>query len=253
MKMTSHVFATLLFAIAIAVACEPRTRMLEPDTSALIPRRLIFGNEERSEARLSPDGSLLSFLAPIDGVLNLWVGPIDDLATARPVTSDRERGIEIYAWAYTNRHLLYLQDEGGDENWQLHVVDLEDDTSRSLTPREGVRARIHARDPNFPEEILVALNDRDPELHDLHRINIVSGESTLVEQNEGFAFFTTDRDFRVRLARRSTPDGGAAYYRRNEMGEWKLFQSVPMEDDLTTWNVGFDASGPCGCGCCRHR
>ncbi|MCZ6661431.1 MAG: S9 family peptidase [Actinobacteria bacterium] len=238
---TAKYSAALLFALAIA--CTPQARAPELDTAKLIPRQLLFGNADRSEARLSPDGCRLSFLAPVDGVLNLWVAPIDNLPAAVPVTDDRDRGIEIYVWAYTSRHVLYLQDEDGDENWQVHVVDLEDGRSRSLTPSEGVSARIQARDPEFPEEILVALNDRDPELHDLYRVNFVSGERVLVEKNEGFAFFTTDQHFRVRLARRSTPDGGAAFYRRNHAGDWELFQSIPMEDFLTTWNVGFDDGG----------
>src|SRR2546423_12941320 len=57
----------------------------------LIPRKLLFGNPDKAGTKISPDGKLISFLAPVDGVLNVWVGPIDDPAAAKPVTNDKKR------------------------------------------------------------------------------------------------------------------------------------------------------------------
>ena len=91
----------------------------------LIPRTVLFGNPDRASVQLSPDGSQIAYLAPRDGVLNVWVAPRDDLAAARPVTDDTGRGIRFYGWAYTNTHILYIQDKNGDENWRLYVVDLQ--------------------------------------------------------------------------------------------------------------------------------
>src|SRR4051812_8196505 len=91
---------------------------------ALIPRQVLFGNPDRAAVRLSHDGKYISYLAPRDGVLNVWVAPIDKPSDAKPVTTDTKRGIQVYSWAYNNQHILYLQDEGGDENWNVHAVEL---------------------------------------------------------------------------------------------------------------------------------
>jgi len=108
----------------------------------LIPRSVLFGNPDKANPQISPDGTRLSFLAPVDGVLNVWVGPSDDPAAAKPVTEDRKRGIRSYFWAYTGNHLVYLQDKDGDENLRVYVVDLKKGETRNLTPLEGVRSEI---------------------------------------------------------------------------------------------------------------
>jgi Tol biopolymer transport system component len=106
----------------------------------LIPRSVLFGNPERTAPRISPDGRSLAWIAPLDGVLNVWVAPIGDSeagvdwAAARVVTADTDRGVRVFAWAHDGRHLLYLQDAGGDENWRLYDVDLESLERRDLTP-----------------------------------------------------------------------------------------------------------------------
>src|ERR1017187_2296140 len=93
----------------------------------LIPRRVLFGNPERVSPRISPDGTLLAWIAPHEGVLNVWVAPAGadgvDWAQARVVTDDTDRGIRMFTWAHDGRHVLYLRDTGGDENWRLHDVD----------------------------------------------------------------------------------------------------------------------------------
>jgi hypothetical protein len=192
----------------------------------LIPRDVLFGNPDRAALRVSPDGRHLSFLAPVNGVLNVWVAPVDDIGAAKPVTKDTGRGIHIYFWAYTSRNLLYLQDQGGDENWKVFVVDVVSAQSKDLTPFESIpgpdgkpmmlpsgkpmrpKARIEQVSPKFPDTILVGLNARDPRYHDLYRVNIRTGERTFVQQNPGFEGFVTDDDYRVRFAVRTTSDGG---------------------------------------------
>ena len=90
----------------------------------VIPRSALFGNPEKAQARLSPDGKFVSFIAPKDGVLNVWVGPRSDPSAAKPVTNDTKRGIRQHFWAYDNKHVLYQQDEGGDENWHIYATDV---------------------------------------------------------------------------------------------------------------------------------
>ncbi len=213
------------------------------DSIPLIPREVLFGNPDKTQARLSPDGRQLAYLAPVEGVLNVWVAPVDSPEAARPVTRDTGRGIRFYLWAYTNDHILYIQDKGGDENWRVYSVDLTTDETLDLTPIEEVNAQIQQVSPDFPQEILVALNDRNPELHDLYRIHIGTGERQCIQENPGFVDFVTDDAYAVRFANRMTPDGGAEMLAPAPDGSWTLFARIPMEDVLSTWVLGFDKSG----------
>ncbi|MCU0502135.1 MAG: S9 family peptidase [Anaerolineae bacterium] len=208
----------------------------------LIPRTVLFGNPDRASVQLSPDGNQIAYLAPRAGVLNVWVAPRDALAAARPVTDDAGRGIRFYGWAYTNTHILYIQDKNGDENWRLYVVDLQGGGVKDLTPFEGVQARLQELSPHFPHEVLVTINNRNVQLHDLYRLDIRSGALTLVRQNDGFMGFLTDDAFRLRGALRMTPDGGLEMY-QPAGDDWSLWETIPAEDSLTTGAAGFDKSG----------
>ncbi len=218
-------------------------KLYQEDTTPLIPREVLFGNPDKVSARISPDGAQISYLAPVDGVLNVWVGPADDPSAAKPVTDDTDRGIRGYFWAYTNDHILYIQDKAGDENWRIYSVNLNTGEIKDLTPVKGVQARIYGVSPKFPDEILVALNDRVPQLHDLYRVNIDTGERSLILENEGFLSFVIDDDYNVRFAIRMTPDGGSEILKPTEEGGWELFVKITMEDMLTTGPVGFDKTG----------
>jgi dipeptidyl aminopeptidase/acylaminoacyl peptidase len=209
----------------------------------LIPRRALFSNPDKALPKLSPSGSRISHLAPVNDVLNVWVGPADNIAAARPVTNDTKRGIRFYSWAYTDQHLLYIQDKDGDENWHVYSVDLITGQTKDLTPLDGVQAQIEALSHNSPSEIIVGLNNRDPQLHDLYRINIHTGERSLVQQNEGFSGFVIDHNYNVRLAVRMTPDGGTEFFQPGERGAWQPFMRVAMEDVLNTNPLGFDRTG----------
>jgi dipeptidyl aminopeptidase/acylaminoacyl peptidase len=194
-------------------------------------------------ARLSPDGQQLAYLAPLEGVLNVWVGPADQPDQMKPVTDDSGRGIRFYAWAYTNEHILYLQDKDGDEDWQLYCVDLGSGEIRNLTPLEGVQAQVLAASPDSPNEIIVGLNDRSPQLHDLYRVNIIDGQRQLIQQNDGFMSFVIDEAYQVRYANRMRPDGGFDMLKVMGDEEWPVFMEVPGEDLLTTNVTGFNQAG----------
>ncbi|MBN1511809.1 MAG: S9 family peptidase, partial [Phycisphaerae bacterium] len=212
------------------------------DAVPLIPRRVLFGNPDRLRPQLSPDGSKLGFVAPVDNVLNVWVGPSDDPSSARPVTKDTHRGIRSFFFAHTNQHLVYIQDKDGDENWRVYSVDLGTNETRELTPGTGVRAQVQQLSPQFPDEILIGLNNRDPQFHDLYRVNIGTGQRTLVQENEQFAAFVTDEEFQVRFGLRITPDGGNELLRRTG-DAWGPFLVIGPDDTITTHPVGFDESG----------
>ncbi|MEE9538001.1 MAG: S9 family peptidase [candidate division NC10 bacterium] len=217
--------------------------MSERGTPPLIPREVLFGNPDKASAQLSPNGKKIGHLAPLNGVLNVWVGPADDPAAAKPITKDTGRGIRFYGWAFTSNHILYIQDKDGDENWRLYSVDLNTGETKDLTPIEGVQARVQEVSPKFPDEILVGINDRVPELHDIYLVNIGTGVKRLIQENEGFVGFVTDDEYNIRLAKRMTPDGGSEILRPTGEGGWEPFMTVAMEDTLTTSPVDFDKTG----------
>lgn len=211
--------------------------------AALIPRKVLFDNPDKAAPKISPDGKQISFLAPVNGVMNVWVGPIDKPGDAKPVTQDKLRGIRSYNWAYTSQHMLYIQDQGGDENWHVYRVDLKTNETKDLTPIKGVNARIEEVSQKFPQEILVGLNDRDAKFHDIHRVNLLTGELKMIQKNDGFLGFMTDDDFNVRFAYKFAPDGGQIAMKPDGKGGWTEFMKTPMADSLTTNPAGFDKSG----------
>jgi len=175
-------------------------------------------------------------------VLNVWVAPVDQLGEAQPITSSTNRGIRRYFWAYDNEHVVYLQDKGGDENWRAYSVNVASGEEVDLTPMEGIQAQIMGVSDRIPGEILMGINDRDPRLHDVHRINLASGERTLVVENPGFVAFLADADYNIRLGIRPTDTGGMEIM-AFQAGAWESFSEIPQEDALTTSPVGFDGSG----------
>jgi dipeptidyl aminopeptidase/acylaminoacyl peptidase len=212
-------------------------------TTPLIPREVLFGNPERASPGISPDGTRIAWLAPVDGVLNVWVGQIgaDD---AKPVTDDTDRGIRDYRWAHDDRHLLYVQDRGGDENWHLYAVDLEGGGTRDLTPFDGVQAQLVATDKEFPDQVLVGLNKDNPELHDVYQLDLATGKLDLVASNPGFIGWLADADLRVRCGVAPTPDGGLiVMVRDSEDAEWRQALQVGPEDALGTSPVAFSRDG----------
>ena len=217
----------------------------------LIPRQVLFGNPERVSPALSPDGTMLAWIAPRDGVLNVWVAPGGggsgdgiDWAAARVVTDDTDRGIRQFAWAHDGRHLLYLQDTGGDENWRLHDVDLQTMQRRDLTPFEGVHTQIIAMEKKFPTDVLVGLNLDNPQLHDVYRLDLVTGELVKEVENPGFAGWLADTQLVVRGAIAPKPDGGMTVLVRDDpAADWRPLLEVPPDDALTTDLFSFSADG----------
>jgi dipeptidyl aminopeptidase/acylaminoacyl peptidase len=215
----------------------------------LIPRSVLFGNPQRANARVSPNGKWLSFLAPVEGILNVWVAPIDEPTQARPVTDDKVRDIRGHYWAYTGNHIIYSQDKAGDENWHIYVTEVATLETRDITPLEKIHAQVQDVSQKFPNEILVGLNDRIPQLHDIYRVNIETGERKLVQQNEGVAAYVTDDEFRVRFTFNYTPDGGTVLLKPKTPGqtgegaEWEDFIQTGPEDAMTTGPAGFNKDG----------
>jgi len=213
-----------------------------PDSVPLIPRATLFGNPDRAGVQISPDGTQVSWLAPVEGVLNVWVAPVGDLAAAKPVTEDTDRGIRQYFWMPNSTHLVYLQDRGGDENWRAYSVDLATGDEIDLTPFDGVRATIAHVSRDFPDTLAIGLNDRDPQYHDIHLVNAATGERTLLFENPRFAGVTLDDAMQVRLVSEMNPDGSEATF-LVEGEAYAPFDTVPFEDTMGTRSVGLDRKG----------
>ena len=215
----------------------------------LIPLTVLFGNPERVSPRISPDGSQLAWIAPHDGVLNVWLAPIIsqsgvDWGAARVVTDDTDRGIRQFAWAHDGRHLLYLQDTGGDENWRLHDVDLPTMERRDLTPFDGVQTELIASEREFPDEILVGLNKDNPQLHDVYRLDLKTGELSKELTNPGLIGMLADAKLTVRAGLEPRPDGSMVLVVRDSAdSDWRELVTISAEDSLTTGPVAFSADG----------
>ena len=213
----------------------------EPD---LIPRKTLFGNPERTDVKISCDGTRISYLAPVKGVLNVWVAKADAIGDAQPVTRETHRGIRLYFWTYSPEHIMYLQDRDGDENWHVYVVNVETSETRDLTPYDGVQAQPLPPSEFFPDEVLIGLNRRDPRVPDLYRVNILTGEMQLVVSNDfGAVQFVSDARLTPRLAVVPTQQGGAHVLSPSESGPWEIAMDIEPEDEQTTHLLNFDVQG----------
>ena len=208
----------------------------------LIPRAHLFGNPNRSGGTISPDGAYLAWVAPLNGIMNVWVEPTSKPDVARPITHDAGRGVRDYYWTYDGRHLVFMQDSGGDENWRLHAVDVHTGGTRPLTP-EGVRASPAGGSRHIRGEVLATLNERDPSYPDLFRVELATGNMTLVADNPGYAGFIADYQFVPRLAQRPTPDGGQDMLRPAAAGGWEHWLPIPAEDSFSTGASHLSADG----------
>jgi dipeptidyl aminopeptidase/acylaminoacyl peptidase len=214
----------------------------------LVPRHVLFGNPERVSPHISPDGSQLAWIAPHDGVLNVWVAPVGaggvDWDAAQVVTEDKDRGVRVFAWARDGRHLLYLQDTGGDENWRLYDVDMVTMARRDLTPFDGIAARIIATRKSHRNEVLVAMNRENPELHDVFRLDLTTGELEKLIENPGYAGWLADEDLVVRAAISPLPDGGFdLLVRESADAEWRTLLTIGAEDAPSSDILAFSGDG----------
>jgi protease II len=210
----------------------------------LIPREVLFGNPIKTHAQISPDGKMMAYLAPVNNVLNVWVktiGKEDDKA----VTKDEDRGLRRYFWAADSKHIMYLQDVGGNENWRLYAVALENDEIKDLTPYEEVQVQIVARDKHFPSELLIGMNKEDPNVHDVYHLDLTSGELELVAKNPGnISSWLADANMEVRCAMVAMTDGSfELMLRETEEAGWEKLLTWGPEDNMTSWPVSFSKDG----------
>jgi dipeptidyl aminopeptidase/acylaminoacyl peptidase len=201
-------------------------------TTPLIPREILFGNPQRSSPKLSRDGKYLTYLAPDDkDVLQVWLRTLRQVDD-RQLTDDKKRGIRAYFWTYHPEQLIYLQDSDGDENFHLYLVNIHSNIVRDLTPFQGVKAQVIALDPDFPDEILVGLNLKNPQIFDVYRINLNNGAVEFDTENPGnIVDWTADAQFQILAALGATPDGGSELlYRETTKQPWQTLNRWGPDD-----------------------
>jgi dipeptidyl aminopeptidase/acylaminoacyl peptidase len=256
MRFRTKVLGTLALAAslaAIAAAANAQQGETMSTTTAaeavasvpLIPREALYGNPTRASGMVSPDGKWLSWMAPHEGVMNVWVAPASDPSAARRMTNATDRPIPQYFWAPDAQSLLYVQDKDGDENYLLYQVDVATGEERVLTPFEKTRVSLVGTSNTIKDKILVGLNNRDPRFHDVHLLDLKTGELKLVRENtEGFIGFLADDSLTLRWALAQNAAGGMDMY---EIIDGKVAEtpreSTGLEDSLTTTVAGYTTDG----------
>jgi dipeptidyl aminopeptidase/acylaminoacyl peptidase len=211
----------------------------------LIPRADFFGNPSKAGGRLSPDGKWLAWLAPRNGVLNVWVAPLGAMDQAKPMTDERGRPVAAYWWSPDSAQILYATDTGGDENYQLYGVGVASGERRQLTHFPKARVSIAAVSHSISDRILVNANDRDPHYFDVLSLDLKTGALAPVFQNDqGFAGFLIDDSLTVRGASKPLPSGDVALYqiKDGKAGD-QPFETIPYEDGATTQAIGYTYDG----------
>jgi dipeptidyl aminopeptidase/acylaminoacyl peptidase len=230
----------LILLLFVVTACQtPVPKIQQPP---IIDRELLFDNPEIAGGQLSPDGKFISFIKPYKGTQNIWVKRSDeDFAAAKPVTSDTIRPIRNYFWSRDSKFILYSQDKGGDENFNIYAVNPQEapapgsdiPLNRDLTNLKGVRVYIYAVPLTDPDAIYIGLNDRDKSWHDLYKMKISTGERTLIRQNSaedritGWVFDWNDQ---LRLASRANADGSNDILRVDPKELVKIYTTSVFEE-----------------------
>lgn len=226
----------LLATLGAALGAESTTSNGPP---ALIDRQLFFGDPQISGAGISPDGRLISFLRPYHGVRNIWVKRRDEpFDRAHPVTADAVRPIQQYRWSEDSRFLLYTQDQGGDENFNLYAVDVtvapepgtEVPPARNLTKLRGVRTVLYGVSRADPDIAYIGLNDRDKAWDDVYKVRLSTGQRTLLKKNdERISTWLFDLDGNLRLGQRVAPNGDTQILRLDPRGYKQIYQCTVFE------------------------
>lgn len=233
----------LAAALPMAALADARKAAITVGDTPLIPRAALFGNPVKAGAQLSPNGQWLSWMAPVNGVMNVWVAPADKPQEAKAITESKDRPIPGHFWSGNSEQVLFVKDNAGDENFRLYGVDVKTGQQRDYTPFDKVRVRMMGGSRKRLDEVLIGINNRDPRWHDVHLLNLKTGELKLVMKGDGFAGFQTDDELQVRLGVRPNAAGGADYYQvKDGVVADKPFLSTSLEDSSTS-PLGYTADG----------
>ena len=225
-KLRHFYAAALMLAVALAIASSAAAQNGLPP---LIDRELFFGNPEIASAQISPDGKFIAFRKPYKDTMNLWVKKAEEpFDKARLITAETRRPVRNYFWSRDSKYILFVNDFGGDENFNVYAVDpaaapaagSEVPATRNLTDMKKVRAMLVDVPRNDPDVIYIGLNNRDPRWHDLYKLRISTGERELIRENkERYDGYEFDNAGKLRLATRKTENGETEILRLDADGK----------------------------------
>ena len=208
----------------------------------IIPLEDFFRNPEMSSFQLSPNGKYISYMKPWeDGnrMMNVYVRPIGSDEEVR-ITGASKRSLYGYFWLNENR-IAYVQDEGGDENIHIYAVNIDGSNNIDLTPFENIQARITDDLEDNPDYMLVALNKRNPRIHDVYRMNVNSGEMEMIAENPGnIQGWMTDNDGKLRIATTSDGVNTSLLYRENESEDFRPILTTNFKESVSPLYFTFD-------------
>lgn len=218
--------------------------VLDAGLPEMISRQELLANPVRKDPLISPDGKMLAYLAPKDGVMNVWVktiGSDDD----HPVTADSSRGIRYYKWSGDNKSILYLQDQLGNEEWHLYSSRIggSGTATRALTPLEKVRVAEFFVSPKVKDRIVVSMNKDNPEASDLYTIDLSSEKVESLVKSPGMVReWIIGPDLSVRGCIVIKEDGlNYLLCYSPSSGEWETLKSWGYEDNLTVYSTSVES------------
>lgn len=204
-----------------------------------------FRHPKKNRFQLSPDGTHFSYMGPYQRRQNIFVQPIGSDNTTR-ITSEIDRDISWYCWK-SNYRIIYLKDNGGDENFQLYAVNTDGSQAKDLTPYDGVRINVIDGLEDIEEEIIIGMNKNNPQLFEPYRLNIITGELVLLAKNdnpiEPLDGWMVDHDGKLRVASKLV--GGTSttlMYRDNETEEFREVLTTDFRESVHPLFFEFDNS-----------
>lgn len=230
---------SILFSLALLIGSCTNTGKA-PMKAKQIPLEDFFKNPEKSRYQISPDGKFYSYLAPYESRLNVFVQERGK-EEAVQITSETDRDIAGYFWP-NNEQILYLKDDGGDENYKLYGVNIDGSNLVCFTDFEDVKTQILDELEDIPDELIIGLNKRNPQVFDPYRLNLKSGEMEMLAENPGTIMrWMFDHDGKLRVAFEIT-DGvnTSLLYRETEQDEWQKVLTTSFKDNVSPYFFTFD-------------
>ena len=230
---------SIIFSLALLIGSCTNTGKA-PMKAKQIPLEDFFKNPEKTRYQISPDGKFYSYLAPYESRLNVFVQERNEKEAIR-ITSETDRDIAGYFWP-NNEQILYLKDDGGDENYKLYGVNIDGSNSVCFTDFEDVRTQILDELEDIPDELIIGLNKRNPQVFDPYRLNLKTGEMEMLAENPGnIQGWMFDHDGKLRVAF-AIVDGvnTSLLYRETEQDEWKDVLTTSFKDNMSPYFFTFD-------------
>jgi dipeptidyl aminopeptidase/acylaminoacyl peptidase len=231
----------------LAMATRPAEEAPKTDTPAkseapappLIPLRDFFRNPEGAAYQISPGGDYISWMAPWENRLNVFVQPVGG-GEPRRLTDATKRDLAGYFWAAKDQ-IVYLQDDGGDENFHLFAINADGTNRQDLTPFPGVRVGVVDDLRDDEDHLLISMNKRDARVFDVFRLNTRTGAMELVAENPGsVSDWVTDHDGKVRAAVQTDGVNTELLYRATEEEPLKKVLVTDFRESVSPLFFTFD-------------